>query len=882
MSLAPGTRVGVYQVAGPLGKGGMGEVYRARDTRLNRDVALKVLPELLASDPDRLARFRNEAQLLASLNHPNIAAVYGFEESPSRHALVLELVDGPTLADRIAHGPIPVSEALTIAKQMTDALESAHAHGIVHRDLKPANIKVRSDGTVKVLDFGLAKALSRESGPLDVSLSPTFTSPAMTAAGMILGTAAYMSPEQATGRAVDVRTDIWAFGVVLYEMLTGVSPFAGATTLEVLSKVLRDEPDWAALPAQTPAAMRSLLRRCLQRDPARRLRDISDARFQIEDSLSEPAVVVALARRSARGVERWLWAAALVVVAVTAAAAMRYYGRSQVEPGEIHLEITTPATTAPTSIAISPDGRTVVYAALAGGKEELWVRSLNNATATALAGTDGARYPFWSPDSRSIGFFVAAQLKRIDVATGAVQTLASAGNPFGGTWNFDDTILFTPGPSHPVMRVSATGGTAVAVTRVSAQAQNHRFPQILPGGRHFLYYATGSASGIYVGEVAGADSRKLLDAEAATFAAPGHLLFVKQGALYAQAFDPGRAELSGRPTTLEQQIVSRSGVGTAALSASLAGPVVYRPGTLESDRQLIWVDRTGKELQRVSGSRLASGITIALSPDGRTVASEQLVDGSTDIWFVDLARGVSTRATSNPEFELYAVWSPDGRRIAFTSNRTSVLGSMFDLYVKTIGDERNELLVGSEGGQLPTDWSRDGRFILYTDSLLQDDLARNIMAVAVNGDRKPFPVVQSNHGANNGQFSPDGKWIAYQSMESGAQQEIFIQRFPGPGGKLQISTAGGVQPRWRQDGRELFYLAPDNRLIAVSIALDSVRDIAQVGAPVPLLMARLSGTPQGPTNRQYSVSSDGQRFLLDTPAESAQPISVVLNWKPMP
>jgi eukaryotic-like serine/threonine-protein kinase len=884
MTLAPGRRIGPYEIIAAIGAGGMGEVYRAVDTNLKRQVAIKVLPESLSTDPDRLARFQREAEILASLNHPNIAHVHGLEKFDGALALVLELVEGPTLADRISKGRISFDEAVPVATQIAEALEVAHEQGVIHRDLKPANIKVRDDGTVKVLDFGLAK-LVEPAPPIpevtpSVTASPTITTPAMmTGVGMLLGTAAYMSPEQAKGRPADKRSDIWAFGCVLFEMLTGRQSFTGTDVSETLAAVLKDEPDWNALPAATPRGMHTLLRRCLQRDPERRLRDISDARFQIEDTLNEPRAAGTI--RPGRSVARRLIPAAGVTAVVLAAVAATWYARPAPPPGdELRLEIGTPPTTTPASMAISPDGRTVVFATMSSASELLWLRSLNDSTAKALPGTERAEQPFWSPDGASIGFFADGQLKRIDVKSGAVQTLADAWSPFGGAWNRDDTILYTPFPASPVLRIPASGGSATAVSTVDAETQNDRFPQILPDGRHFLYYATGTAPGIYVAELGGPQRARLLEADAAVFAAPGHLLFVRQGVLYAQAFDPEHLKLSGRPTTVEQQVVAPSGVGSSALSASTDGRIVYRAGKLESTRHLVWFDRSGKELERVPGSNWASGVNVALSPDGRTVAFDQLIGGTTDIWLFDLARKVSTRFTSNPSFELFPIWSPDGKRIAFQSSRKNAsTGTTFDAYVKSLdGEGREELAAKGEGNQIPSDWSPDGRFLLYTDS---SAVLAGLFAVDLEGDRKPFPVVDAA-GANNGEFSPDGKWIAYQSLEPGRRPEIFVQRFPGPKTRVQISVGGGVQVRWRRDGRELFYLAPDSRLMAVPIRLDAGHNTVEAGTPLPLFAARLSGSPQGPVNRQYMVSMDGQRFLLDAPAEVMLPITVLLNWRANP
>ena len=769
MSLTPGMRLGPYEITASIGKGGMGEVYRASDTNLRRDVAIKVLPDAFAQDPERLARFEREAKTLASLNHPNIATIHGLEKADSVTGLVMELVEGPTLADRIAQGPIPIGEALPIATQIAEALAAAHEQRIVHRDLKPANIKVRARGTVKVLDFGLAKAMEPVPTELEeASELRTITSPALTEAGVIFGTAAYMSPEQARGKPVDKRADIWAFGCLLFEMLTGRRAFMGEDVAETLATVLKGEPDWTALPATTPPAIRSLLRRCLQRDPGRRLHDITDARFQIEDTLNEPPWVVAAPAPAPRGKvgAGLLWAVGGLAVALAATAASWYFRPSPPEADELRVEITTPATTAPTSIAISPDGRTIVFAAIAGTREPLWLRSLNSSASRMLEGTEGGAFPFWSPDSRSIGFFADTQLKRIDVESGAVQTLATVLNPRGGAWNRDDTILFTPGGATPLFRIPATGGSPTPVTQVNTETQNHRFPQVLPDGRTFLFYATGTVPGIYVGQVDGPEIRRLLEAEAAVFAAPGQLLFVRKGALFAQAFDPQRVELAGRPIILEPQVVSGD-FGSVALSASTNGRILYRSGALEGVRQLIWFDRSGTELERVPGSKSASSQGVALSPDGRTVVFDQFMGGSTDIWLFDLIRRVPTRFTSDPGFEVYPIWSADGQRIAYGSIRKSGPA----IYVKSVNGAGGEnLLVGGENAG-PSDWSSDGRFVLYTIP------ERGIWAVSTESNPKPFPVVETTLGADSAQFSPDGKWVAYHSGNQGSAWKCSCSAF---------------------------------------------------------------------------------------------------------
>jgi serine/threonine protein kinase len=843
----------------------MGEVYRARDTKLRRDVALKV-------HPDRLARLEREAQILASLNHPNIATIYGIEGASSETghvlALVLELVEGPTLADRIVTGPVPIEEALSIARQVAEALGAAHEHGIVHRDLKPANIKVRADGAVKVLDFGLARSLDPEANPSELSHSPTVTSPALTRAGVILGTARYMAPEQATGKGADARSDIWAFGLVLYEMLTGQPGFAGETTVEVLSNVLKMDPDWAALPATTPVIVRSLLRRSLQKDPARRLRDIVDARFQIEEVLTAPVdPVVATPTRGPR--TTWAWLGALLVVASTVGATGWFIGRSMRTVSELRLDITTPPTTDPTSMAISPDGRQVVLVATSGSQSRLWLRALDAASAHPLPGTENAMLPFWSPDSRSVGFF-ANGLKRIDVGDGTVRTLARAGGR-GGAWGKGGKILVA-GNDVALYEISADGGELTQVTQTNAQMPTNWFPQFLHDDRHFLFYATGAASGIYVAQLGSSDApRRILgDVQAATFAATsGHLLFVRQGTLFAQPFDVARLELTGSRITVADRILVGS-VGSAALSVSAAGPILYRTGGLGPSRELVWFDRSGKELGRVTGSAAASRSSVSLSPDGRRVAYEQILSGetTTDVWLLDLNRGIPSRFTIDSDFDLYPIWSPDGRRVVFSRRKGS---RDWDLYVKQAdgvgGDE--PLLATDQYETSQGDWSHNG-FFLYRGG-------GRMSALPVDGQRKPFAVSRTA-GDQPGKFSPDGRWIAYPSNESG-RNEVYIQRFPGPGPKAQVSRDGGRQVLWRHDGKELFYLELDNQMTAVSIVLDATTNSAEIGTPVPLFTANL---PVWSGGWQYAVSADGQRFLVDALEDVTLPITVVLNWTPKP
>jgi eukaryotic-like serine/threonine-protein kinase len=891
MTFTTGTKLGTYEIVGPLGSGGMGEVYRARDSKLKREVAIKILPEAFSRDADRVARFQREAEVLASLNHPHIAAIHDLAEFGELRCLVLELVEGETLADRIARGPIPMDESLAIATQIAQALEAAHEKGIIHRDLKPANIKLTHDGNTKVLDFGLAKVREAQGFATSLSNSPTLMS--ASTPGIIMGTAAYMSPEQAKGKEADRTADVWAFGCVLYEMLTGRRVFEGETVSEILAGVLKGEPDWSRLPADTLEGVRRLLRRSLQKERKLRFHDMADVRIEVDEAQSEPQTGARVMHSAPRRRERLAWMSAVAVLTLTAAAAIVWAAFRPVPTApEMRLEITTPMTTNPWSLAISPDGQKIVFAATSDGRSRLWLRSLDSVSARPLAGTEGALFPFWSPDSRSVGFFADEKLKRIDIGGGSAQELATVGLGFGGAWNNDGVILFSS-PGSPIFRIPATGGEpAVAVTRLETpQQQHHYFPAFLPDGRHFLYYVLGSpeARGVYVGQLDGSQTRRLLDADApAVHASSGHLLFVRQAMLFAQQLDPIRLELTGNQVPVAERVTVGFGPPFAALSASAAGPLVYRSGSARF-LHLVWFDRSGKEIGRVGGPDSLDAISPALSPDDRRVALFRVVNGSVDVWLLELGRSVATRFTSDAANDTGPLWSPDGTSIVFSSNRKGVI----DLYRKpAVGAGSEEPLLTTAQNKFATDWSREGRFLLYesTDPKTSSD----IWALPMDGDRpstgsgrperaegrKPFPVVQTNFDERGGQFSPDGKWIAYQSNESGLW-EIYVQPFPGPGGKSLISTTGGVQARWRPDGKELFYIALDSRLMAVPIRVASNGQAVEAGAPVPLFAMRISDPVQ--EDHSYLVSSSGQRFLINTVTEeAASPITVILNWKPKP
>jgi Tol biopolymer transport system component len=913
MPLTSGSRLGPYEILGLLGSGGMGEVYRARDTKLGRDVAIKILPHLVTTDSDRLARFEREARVLASLNHPHIGAIYGLEDVSGTPALVLELVEGETLAERLGRSedrPLPIqrrephvtggappmtgrerlsgrskpqlsiSDVLTIARQIADALDAAHEKGIVHRDLKPANIKITPEGVVKVLDFGLAKAAAGDASSPDLSQSPTITTGG-TREGVILGTVAYMSPEQARGKVVDKRTDIWAFGCVLYEMLTGRAPFPGETISDTIAATLEREPLWTALPHATPAGIRRLLRRCLEKDPKRRLHDIADARIELDDPLTAPAGEARALSWIDRGRVAWArFGVALLAVAVLMVPTAFYLRRATPEPLVVRFEIPTPPTSDPGSFALSADGRQLAFVARAEGTPRLWLRPLDRVTAQVLGGTEGASYPFWSPDDKAIGFFADGKLKRVDLGGGAPQVLANAPGGRGGTWNRDGVIVFAPTAQSALMRMAGTGGTPTAVTELAPGHGSHRWPQFLPDGRRFLFFVGFGrldTQGMYLATLDGGEPTRVLAAEsAAVFAPPSGLLLVRQGVLVALPFDPTRGVVSGDPISVAQPVGSDAGVARGVFAVSTTGVLAHRADG-GARRQLVWVDRAGT-VRGTVGLPDSSGLANPeIAPDGRRVAVHRAEQGNLDIWLIEVGRGVPTRFTYDASNDAHPLWSPDGRRVVFRSTRNGV----FDLFEKPangVGDEQ-PLLVTIDN-KTPMAWSPDGRFLLYATQ--NSKTGTDLWALPLVGDRKPFPVVQTPFDEAEGQFSPDGRWVAFQSNESG-REEIYVRLFPGPDGQRQVSTEGGSQPRWRPDGTELFYVAPDARLMAVPIAVGAARQTLEPGAPMPLFPSHLATGANisvgGLSKQQYAVAPDG-RFLMNAAVDegTAAPITVVLNW----
>jgi eukaryotic-like serine/threonine-protein kinase len=896
MPIQSGTHVGPYEILSAVGAGGMGEVYRARDPKLGRDVAIKVLPEAFARDAERMARFQREAKVLASLSHPNIATIYGLEDSGSTRALVMELVEGPTLADRIKAGPIPVDESVRIAKQIADALEYAHERGIIHRDLKPANVKVSVDDTVKVLDFGLAKALESDIASIDISTSPTISRMA-TQAGVLLGTAAYMSPEQAKAKTVDRRADIWAFGCVLYEMLTGKVAFPGESVTDTLAGVIRAEPDWSLLPTSTPMRVRVLLQRCLQKDPKQRLRDIGDARISLDEVLSgapEPTST------SPAPVSTSWWQPGLpwLLFGLTAAALALVYFRERpptsVPPVRFEISLPEKVVLSPSGVfALSPDGHQLAFfAAGTDGVQHLWVRPLDSFEARPLVGTESATASpfFWSPDSRYVVFDAGGKLKKIDISGGAIETLCDlSGFAVGGSWNSDGVIIFGT-TQRGVMRVSAAGGAATPLTALdpSRKESLNDFPSFLPDGRHFIYRRLSTApenTGIYVGsldaEPGEQDSKKLLSTEFAATYVPssqhdsGLILFIRDRALLAQPFDARRLELTGEPVALAEGVGTTLGYGF--FSSSSNGILAYRTGSSGGAYRLTWFDRQGKALG-TTGTPAALFASDSISPDGTRALFGRidLQSANVDLWLLDFSRDTSTRFTFGPSTSLNGVWSPDRNRIAFASKRSGV----YDIYQKlTNGTSEEELLLKSNEDKFPSSWSRDGRFLLYT--AIDPKTKGDLWVFPLDGNKKPFPLVQTEFNEQDGRFSPDGHLIAYTSDDSG-RDEIYVRTFSAgsttvtdTGTKWLISNAGGEAPRWRGDGKELYYHSPDGRIMAVEITANAV---FRASTPTVLFQAlpqlNLSGF-------QWDVTSDGNRFLF--PAQDSQvtqaPFMVVLNWQ---
>jgi Tol biopolymer transport system component len=871
-----------YSIIEKVGEGGMGEVFRAHDTRLGRDVALKFLPESLATDADRLARFEREARLLAALNHPHIAAIHGFEHVEGKRFLVLEMVEGEDLSQRLVRGPLRWQEALPICQQIAEALEAAHEESIVHRDLKPANILLTPSGNAKVLDFGLAKAWEAESANTSLTNSPTVMASSPTVAGVILGTAGYMSPEQARGQVVDKRADIFAFGCVLFEMLTAQQCFGGKTVSDTLAAVLRAEPDWNALPKDTPQAIVKLLRRCLDKEVNTRLRDIGEARIVIDgvlhgDIVDESPAVAAAAVAPARKAGTIIAWSLVGVLAITAGVTLNALLKKEDIPARVMRTSILPAEKVrfnlrgihPGPITISPNGERIAYAGLAsGGAPLLYVRDLNSMETRSLRGTDGAGYPFWSPDGRSIGFFAAGKLKRVDVGGGPPLTLCEAPVGKGGSWRADGTILFAPTFTGPLHVVSEAGGATTPVTELRSEdgENSHRFPRFLPDGEHFIYLARlgGEANMLRVGSLSGDVDKEVLRTASHAEYASGYMLFMRESTLLAREFDLAKLECVGDPIPVADPVRYIPAAMRGVFSVSNNGMLIYQAGSSVPGAQLVWRDLNGKELARTGDTVMEDNPVI--SPDGKFVAVNAFVGsgGTSDVWIYDVERNIRTRFTFDPASDESAVWSPDSKQIAFSSARNN----MFGIYVKDVGGATNaQLLMKTDGLVFPTHWSPDGKYIVYfeTDSMNTG----NIMAVPTRGDIKPFAVVATPYGEYTGKVSSDAHWMTYISDESGVI-ECYVTSFPKAGRKWQISTGGGSQSHWDPKGKGLYYFGADSRFYFVEARWDASS----------FAIGQTTTMSESITELGYQVAPDGERLLVleDADEGSVAPLTLVTGW----
>lgn len=878
MTLEPGTRLGRYEIRSKVGAGGMGEVYRSRDEKLNRDVAIKVLPAALSENADRLHRFELEAQAAGALNHPNILAIYDVGTDGMSPYVVSELLEGESLRDRLAHGPLPNRKAIDYATQIARGLAAAHAKGIVHRDLKPDNLFITKDEHVKILDFGLAKlvqALAGEGSQTDIVTRKVHTDP-----GTVMGTAGYMAPEQVRAHAVDHRADIFSFGAVLYEMLSGRRAFHRDSAIETLNAILKEEPPElsSSQPSIAPALER-VVWHCLEKSPERRFQSASDVAFALESIsgvTSQPGQTT-LTHRDIPASPTWtrerlIWlGVCLILLAVIAWLAMAWFSRSAPNVQAVRLALTSPEKARFSgAVTVSPDGLRVAFVSTStDGRRELWVRSLDAEKPELLAGTDDATAPFWSPDSRSIGYFADGKLFKVEAAHGRPQQLCEVRESRGGAWNREDVILFA-GPEG-LERVSAQGGTPVLATKVDAKEEAHRWPYFLPDGRHFVFLADAQTTEnhhIRLGSLDSQETQILFGAVTRiVYAPPGYLLYVNQGALVAQPFDARSLKVAGDPVTITEHIAEIGENHQFDFSASDNGVLTYQIGSQKS--QLVWYNREGKRLEPLGEPD--NYASISLSPDGRRVAAGLLdPDGrQSDVWLIDVSRGAKTRLTFNPQSDGDPVWSPDGKQVAFSSNRSGDGHiHIYETSASATGDD--QILLSENADDVPTSWSRDGKNILFMR--FQNSAPGGIWLLSTD-DRQARLLLQSQSFEQGGPaFSPNGHFIAYDSNESG-HLEVYVQTFPLSGQKWVISSGGGAVPRWRDDGKEIFYITEDGKVMSAELKSDSSFENVVTKQLFQLDIKRASGYP-------FTVASDGSRFLINTPAEANNPapMVVVLNW----
>ncbi|MEO6119653.1 MAG: protein kinase [Terriglobales bacterium] len=888
MAVAPGASLGPYEIISSLGVGGMGEVYKARDTRLDRTVAVKVLPPHLASDPTFRQRFEREARAVSSLNHPHICTLYDVGQQDGIDFLVMEYLEGETLAQRLQRGPLPLDQVLKYGIQIADAIDKAHRQGVVHRDLKPGNVMLTAT-SAKLLDFGLAKSGAVIATGSSVTFTPTQSSP-ITQHGTIVGTFQYMSPEQVEGREVDARSDIFAFGAVLYEMISGRRAFQGKSALSVASAILEKDPEPVSLVAPlTPPALDRTIRKCLQKDPEERWQSARDLLLELKwvaESGSQAGVPAIVSARRRLHERAWMAAAILFLMASLALGSLYYRNVTQEKPVIRASVVLPPKATFhmvggpdPGPVAVSPDGTKLVFSAQSSvGEQALYLRPVNSSVSSQIAGTAGGSMPFWSPDSRRIGFFAEGKLKQIEASGGPPLTICEAGLvPRGGSWSQQGVIIFTGGPGHPLLRVPESGGTPAPVTELDEKLgeTSHRWPQFLPDGKHFLYFArAGSAgttndnNGIRIGSLDGGTPKLLLRTQTNAAYASGYLLYLRDATLLAQRFNPDSHTLEGEAVPITEQIQRDVASSLGVFSASQTGVLAFQTGSAIVGSQLQWFDRNGK--QESGLGEQAYHLDFSVSPDRKTVAAS-LVDpngGPPDIWMYDITRlGLRTRFTFESSPERAPIWAPDSARIVFSS----IKKARWDLYIKSFaGSGTEELLFASDNEKFPNDWSADGRLILF--QMNTSGNRNDIWALPMTGDRKPFPVVQSTFNEMEAVFSTDGRWIAYSSDESG-KPEIYVTPFPGPGRKWQISTNGGSRPRWSRNGKEIFYLALGDRIMSTEVSASGANFVVGRTKPYFEIRAMRPGTI-------FTVAGDGQRFLVNTALQtlSGEPMTLMVNW----
>jgi eukaryotic-like serine/threonine-protein kinase len=897
MALTAGTKLGPYEIAGPLGAGGMGEVYRARDTRLGRDVAIKVLPAHLSASPDLRQRLEREAKAISSLNHPHICTLHDVGSQDGVDFLVMEYVEGETLSDRLHRGRLELDEALQLAIQIADALDKAHARGIVHRDLKPGNIMLTKHGT-KLMDFGLAKPAPALSGAASVPLTPTtptisvaaLTGPSspLTQKGTVVGTFQYMAPEVLQGAEADARSDVFSFGCVLYEMITGRRAFEGKSQFSVLGAILDHEPERvSALRPTSPPRLDETVRRCLAKNPDQRYGCMHDVRIQLE-ALAESAPQAAAPPETAKAVpssSRLPWLVAAVAVLIALSVATAYFLRAPNPNPVVQSSILPPTGTSFITLlpssgppAFSHDGKRLAFSARDDkGKVLLYVRPLTSLTAQPLAGTDDAIYPFWSADSREIGFFADGKLKKISADGGPPQTLCDAANGRGGTWNKDGMIVFAPATTQPLSSISAGGGTPAPASKLnpSQEENSHRWPSFLPDGKHFLYWARSARGGaesiVYLGELGSLQARVILKNESTAAYASDHLLFLRDQTLLAQPFNPTRMELSGDAVPIAEHVGMNGATARPLFSASQTGALIYQAGLTEGGWNLLWQGRDGKQLgTAVKADRYVSPV---LSPDGTHVAVSVFngSQGIGDIWVFDLVRGTSTRLTFGPGSKSNPIWTPDGKMVAYSS---TVKGPPH-IYARAADGSGAEktILETPDVIELPDSFSPDGRYLVYSRHLPKTEPTNHLWVLPLFGEGKPFPIVQTAFDERLAAVSPDSKWMAYWNNESG-RYEIYITAFPGAGPKWQVSTNGGISPKWRKDGKELYFIDGADNMVAVDVNLSA--NAVHLGVPHALFQVAGVQREYGP----YDVTADGKKFLINFGNVNAggDPLTLVLNW----